>query len=116
MATATPSAIACSRSSPLRLRASLRTFESVYRLGGEEFMVLLPGVDGDEAAAVAERLRRAVGDAPVEGHAVTMSFGVADSPPGVPFDYQAAFDRADAALLQAKRSGRDRVVRAPTAA
>jgi diguanylate cyclase (GGDEF)-like protein len=99
----------------LRLRTSLRTFESVYRLGGEEFMVLLPGVDDDEAAAVAERLRHAVGDESIEGHAVTMSFGVAASPPGVPFDYQTVFDRADAALLQAKRSGRDRVVRAPAA-
>jgi len=93
-----------------RLRASLRTFESVYRLGGEEFMVLLPGVDGDEAAAVAERLRRSVSDEPIEGHRVTMSFGVAASQPGTMFDYQEVFARADGALLAAKRAGRDRVM------
>ncbi len=98
-----------------RLRASLRTFESVYRLGGEEFMVLLPGVDTEEAAAVAQRLRHAVGDEPIEGHAVTMSFGVATSRPGEPFQYRAVFDRADAALLAAKRAGRDRVVSDPPA-
>ena len=93
-----------------RLRSSLRTFESVYRLGGEEFMVLLPGVDRDEATEVAERLRAAVGGEPIDDHGVTMSFGVAVSPAGAPFHYQEVFDRADAALLEAKRSGRDRVV------
>ena len=93
----------------VRLRASLRTFESVYRLGGEEFTVLLPGVDAAEAVAVAERLRRAIGDEPIEGHRVTMSFGVATSQPGTPFDYQSVFARADAALLAAKGAGRDRV-------
>jgi diguanylate cyclase (GGDEF)-like protein len=95
-----------------RLRASLRTFESVYRLGGEEFMVLLPGVDAAEAMAVAERLRHAVGDEAIEGHAITMSFGVAASVPGERFDYQEVFARADAALLSAKRAGRNRVVTA----
>ncbi len=99
-----------------RLRSSLRTFESVYRLGGEEFMVLLPGVDADEATEVAERLRHAVGDEPIDGHHVTMSFGVAVSPAGAPFHYQEVFDRADAALLEAKRCGRDRVVTDPAVA
>ncbi len=93
-----------------RLRASLRTFESVYRLGGEEFLVLLPGVDDAEAAEVAERLRQAVGAEPIDGQAVTMSFGVAASPAGEPFRYDEVFERADAALLAAKRAGRDRVV------
>jgi diguanylate cyclase (GGDEF)-like protein len=95
-----------------RLRASLRTFESVYRLGGEEFMVLLPGVDEAEAMAVAERLRHAVADEGIEGHPITMSFGVAASVLGERFDYQEVFARADAALLSAKRAGRNRVVTA----
>ena len=93
-----------------RLRASLRTFESVYRLGGEEFIVLLPGVDDGEAAEVADRLRAAVGGEPIQGQAVTMSFGVAVSASGEPFRYDDVFERADAALLAAKRAGRDRVV------
>ena len=93
-----------------RLRASLRSFESVYRLGGEEFILLLPGVDAGEAAEVAERLRRAIAAAPIEGRRVTMSFGVAATGPGEAFVYQDVFERADAAMLQAKRAGRDRVV------
>ncbi len=93
-----------------RLCASLRTFESVYRLGGEEFLVLLPGVDDDEASEVADRLRLAVGAEPIDGQAVTMSFGVAVSAAGEPFHYDEVFERADSALLEAKRAGRDRVV------
>ena len=59
-----------------RMRRTLRAFDLAYRLGGEEFLVLLPGADLEHAHEVAESLRAAVGDEPVVGLAITMSFGV----------------------------------------
>ena len=96
-----------------RWRLSLRAYEMAYRLGGEEFLVLLPGATAAEAEEVAERLRAAVGAAPVAGQAVTMSFGVAASADGEPFDFEALYARADLALYRAKRGGRDCVCGGP---
>ncbi|MDE3069503.1 MAG: diguanylate cyclase [Acidobacteriota bacterium] len=93
-----------------RIRKSLRAFEAAYRIGGEEFVVLVSGVGGPEAAEIAERLRTAVCLEPIDGLAVTMSFGVAASGPGEPFDYRRCFAAADAGLYEAKAGGRDRVV------
>ncbi|HXH97484.1 MAG TPA: GGDEF domain-containing protein [Gaiellaceae bacterium] len=91
------------------LRKVLRAFDLCYRTGGEEFLVLLPGADLEQASALAEQLRDAAAAFDSGGRRVTMSFGVAASPAGQPFDYQAVFERADAALYEAKRDGRDRV-------
>jgi diguanylate cyclase (GGDEF)-like protein len=96
-----------------RWREALRAYEMAYRLGGEEFLVLLPGATLQEADEVAERLRLAVGASPVAGQAVTMSFGVASSQDGDPFDFDTLYARADLALYRAKRSGRDRVCGGP---
>lgn len=93
-----------------RMRSELRAFDALYRIGGEEFVILLPGTGADVAAAVAERIRAAVAREPAAGLGVTLSLGVADSPEGAPFDYDATFAMADGALLAAKRAGRDRVV------
>jgi diguanylate cyclase (GGDEF)-like protein len=96
-----------------RMRKCLRAFEACYRIGGEEFVVLLPGMRVPEAAEIAERLRNAVGADPVDGLRVTMSFGVAASEPGEPFEYGQLFARADASLYDAKHGGRNRVGLAP---
>src|SRR4051794_10406673 len=61
----------------LQLRKGLRSFELLYRLGGEEFLVLMPGVALQEGAMVAERLRRSMAHARPGGIGVTMSIGVA---------------------------------------
>jgi diguanylate cyclase (GGDEF)-like protein len=90
------------------LRKRLRAFDLAYRLGGEEFLVILPGSDGRQAAGVAEGLRRAIATELPAGVEVTMSFGVSASEPGV-FDYERIFASADEALYQAKDAGRDRV-------
>jgi diguanylate cyclase (GGDEF)-like protein len=92
-----------------RWRTTLRAYDLAYRLGGEEFVVLVPGATEDEARGVAEKLRAAVRAEPIAGRQVTMSFGVAVSGAGG-FDLDAHYARADAALYEAKRLGRDRVV------
>ncbi len=94
------------------IRRAVRPTDVVYRYGGEEFTVLLPNTTSDEAAAVAERLRRAVAAATmtvdgVELGAVTVSVGLADTHAG---PTSTLTDRADAALYDAKRGGRDQVV------
>jgi diguanylate cyclase (GGDEF)-like protein len=91
------------------LRKQLRAFDLAYRLGGEEFLILLPGSGHDNAVELAERLREAVSADRVGGLYVTMSFGVDASRRGEAFDYDAVFAKADAALYEAKEGGRDQV-------
>jgi diguanylate cyclase (GGDEF)-like protein len=92
------------------IRKQLRAYDLAYRLGGEEFLVLLPGADLPQTQAIADQLRRAVeADTHGEGLLVTISCGAAASHPGFPLDYPVLFAAADAALYDAKRSGRNRV-------
>jgi diguanylate cyclase (GGDEF)-like protein len=95
------------------LRKQLRTFDLCYRIGGEEFVVLVPGAQLDQVLELAERLRGAIAASPHGGIPVTMSFGVSASGPGAEFVYDTAFAAADAALYAAKRAGRDRVCAEP---
>ena len=90
------------------IRKSLRSFELVYRIGGEEFLVLLPGVALPHAVEVAERVRHAVTEARPGDLDVTISAGVAAAA-GEAIRYAQLFRDADHALLAAKRAGRDRV-------
>lgn len=94
------------------LRENLRTFELLYRVGGEEFLVLMPGVDRPGGRTVADRLRSALEAARPGDLEVTASFGVAVAT-GTAVEYDALFDAADAALYRAKDEGRNRVVLAP---
>jgi diguanylate cyclase (GGDEF)-like protein len=90
------------------IRKLLRSFELVYRIGGEEFLVLLPGVELTEATEIAERVRASVAQARPGDLEVTISAGVAASA-GEEIRYDELFRAADHALLEAKRAGRDRV-------
>jgi diguanylate cyclase (GGDEF)-like protein len=92
------------------LRKSLRSFELVYRLGGEEFLIVLPGISLDEGRAIAERVRAGVEDARPGGLDVTISLGVAAARGDLAFE--PLFRDADAALYEAKRRGRNCVVAA----
>jgi diguanylate cyclase (GGDEF)-like protein len=94
------------------LRKQLRSFELAYRLGGEEFLVVLPGVDIGGGEEIAERLRRAVEQTRPGGMAITISLGVSAGR-GEQVDYDTMFKAADTALYAAKRSGRNRIVTAP---
>jgi diguanylate cyclase (GGDEF)-like protein len=93
------------------LRKSLRSFELAYRIGGEEFLVILPGMDLDHATEVAQRIRRNVAHARPGSLDLTLSAGVACAA-GDQMTYESLFRAADEALFTAKREGRDRVVRA----
>jgi diguanylate cyclase (GGDEF)-like protein len=99
-----------------RIRRELRAYDLAYRLGGEEFVVLLLGATPRAAFALAEQLRTAVAAEPIAGLDITVSLGVAASVPGSTFVWDDVFARADAALYQAKAEGRDRVCTEDTAA
>jgi diguanylate cyclase (GGDEF)-like protein len=91
------------------LRKRLHSFELVYRLGGEEFLIVLPGVSSDAGREVAERLRRAIAYVKPAGVTVTVSIGVS-AERGERVHYESLFKAADEALYAAKHAGRNRVV------
>jgi diguanylate cyclase (GGDEF)-like protein len=101
------------------LRGALRSGELAARWGGEEFVALLPGSELSAAQIVAERVRVALEQAemsaPLATFRVTASFGVASITLGAanPQEAPALMERADAALYEAKRGGRNKVVAAP---
>ena len=93
------------REAARHLRAALREVDVIGRLGGEEFGVLLPGLNAGEALAVARRLRCAVAASRPGGLRVTASFGLADGEPRL----DRLLAKADEYLYAAKEAGRDRI-------
>lgn len=92
------------------LRSLARKGDRVCRYGGEEFCVLLPHIDLDEAAAVAERYCREIASRPAGGIRITASVGV--SAIGLQAREPAELlEQADKALYAAKHAGRNRCVR-----
>lgn len=97
------------------LKRSVREEGALFRYGGEEFLILLTGVDAASAFVRAEQIRLAIAELSLrfEGRSigpVTASVGVATAP--LHCDWQKLVQTADAALLSAKRAGRDRVLTA----
>jgi diguanylate cyclase (GGDEF)-like protein len=95
-----------------RLRAKVRSYDVVARIGGDEFLVLLPGATQRDAISVAERLREAIESAPFgaktgHAHRVTASLGVA---PVMAMSSEGdLLAGADAALYVAKNNGGNQV-------
>jgi two-component system cell cycle response regulator len=95
---------------------SLRTGDSAYRYGGEEFLIILPEQTLESASAVAERLRHSVEDLaiPHEGKTppgvVTISVGLAALSPEEKKSFEELLKEADAALYDAKEAGRNRAI------
>jgi diguanylate cyclase (GGDEF)-like protein len=93
------------------LRSQARAGEMVARMGGEEFGILLL-TDPDSALLAAQRMCRAIENAPFEyngqSRTITISMGLAHMAPAD--SEQSALRSADAALYQAKHEGRNRVV------
>ena len=97
-----------------RLQENLRGIDLVSRIGGEEFLVAMPGTDQDQAAIVAERLRMAIETKPFllsdfnDQVSVTVSIGVAASNP-IETNPSLIMKNADTALYLAKNDGRNAV-------
>jgi len=93
--------------------ASLRSYDSAGRYGGEEFLMVLPGCDARDAKAIAERLRLLSASNPVatsEGSfVVTLSLGVATTDGSKDCGMGSLIKAADEALYRAKDQGRNRV-------
>ncbi len=97
-----------------RLSNAVRTYDSVGRYGGEEFLVILPGCTASDLLAGGERLRRSLADLPVATSAgpipVTISIGLVSAPlTEGDTDTHALLSAADSALYLAKTKGRNRV-------
>ncbi len=93
------------------LRKQLRSFELIYRIGGEEFLVVLPGASALAARALAEKLCAAARSCSSDALSVTLSVGTATLR-GHDVQFRRIFEAADRALYHAKRGGRDRVATA----
>ncbi|MBD2440266.1 diguanylate cyclase [Nostoc sp. FACHB-110] len=98
-----------------RLRHNLRSKDTPFRFGGEEFVVVLTNTTGDEAMIVAERLNRIVGEQPFAINEsltipVTISLGVASLQSEDDDKGFSLLNRADQCLLDAKASGRNQAV------
>jgi diguanylate cyclase (GGDEF)-like protein len=96
------------------LREIVRDVDSIARYGGEEFFILLPETSADAAADMVKRVRALLAKHRPPAGAVTLSFGIAVYPKHGDTG-EALILAADAALYEAKRSGRDRVVVARSA-
>src|SRR5215213_1539343 len=95
------------------LKEVSRDNDTAARLGGEEFALLLAGVDLNRAVSAAERLRSVLSNKRVEGiGTVTVSIGVAGCPENATSE-RALYSASDEALYVSKNSGRDRVSIAP---
>ena len=100
-----------------RMRKNTRGIDLVCRYGGEEFVVIMPDTDHSLAMVVAERIRKKVAEKPFIIHKgremleITVSIGLASTENGLE-SQDVLLKRADEALYQAKKSGRNRVVAA----
>lgn len=96
-----------------RIEHLLKPGQAIGRYGGEEFLVVLPGSDANEAREVAERIRVSVRERPITADSLsiplTVSIGGASRQPGE-LSWKHMLERADQAVYTAKRNGRDRVV------
>lgn len=95
---------------------SVRSIDGVFRCGGEEFSILLPGADASAAQATAERIRLAIEEQIISSNdqqiQVTASLGIAVALTSEQGQSDELQRRADAALYKAKETGRNRVVTA----
>jgi two-component system cell cycle response regulator len=104
------------REAARRMKASIRRYDSIGRYGGEEFLIVLAGCEGESARTQAERIREAISSEPFavgdSSVLVTCSIGVSSRDRNDPVDGASLMREADQALYLAKKSGRNRVAMA----
>ena len=94
------------------IRTCLRTNDSAYRYGGEEFTVILPETAGEEARTVAQRIRAALEAepfSPQDGEEVTVTISIGLTEYHAKEELSTFIQRADQAMYRSKRSGRNKV-------
>jgi len=100
------------------IRTRVRPYDTAARVGGEEFLVVMPRAEEAEAEDIVARLREGIFDVTLQvpelGRALTCSAGIAILDPKQPETADALYIRADRALLEAKQAGKDRMVRDET--
>jgi two-component system cell cycle response regulator len=102
-----------------RIKSSIRSYDSLGRYGGEEFLIVLPGCDEACTRSQSERIRRSLASEPMPIHedahsdvslALTASFGCTTAMPGHRVSAETLIRLADESLYEAKRAGRNRVM------
>jgi diguanylate cyclase (GGDEF)-like protein len=95
-----------------RIEDSLRSYDAIGRYGGDEFLIVLPNCDADSGLSLAERvMRKVTGPSmamPDESFSTKISMGVATTSKGAGLSVNGLIGAADAALLRAKKLGKDR--------
>ena len=94
------------------IKSSLRTNDSAYRYGGEEFTVILPETAGEEAKTVAQRIRATLEAEtfyPKNGNEVTITISIGVTEYQYKEELSTFIQRADQAMYRSKRDGRNKV-------
>ncbi len=97
------------------LKKSVRQLDYVGRYGGEEFLIILPELDSEAAAKIADRIRQTLASEPTktdkgESLLITMSQGLSHFQPGSTLNAEEVIQSADQALYEAKAKGRNQLV------
>jgi len=96
------------------IKKTFRKDDIIGRYGGEEIVVLLENISVEQTFRIAEELRKIIENTPIsyQNHTIniTISIGAAHSPVGESHSFENMLDRADAAMYEAKNSGRNRTV------
>lgn len=101
-----------------RIKSAIRSYDSIGRYGGEEFLIILPGCDEACTRSQSERIRRSLAIEPMPIHedhnsdislALTASFGATTALPGSRITAEGLLRIADECLYESKRAGRNRV-------
>ncbi|MDN5348027.1 MAG: hypothetical protein PWP65_1591, partial [Clostridia bacterium] len=87
------------------IKNSIRIVDTVYRYGGEEFIIILPGTKGEDAVRVAERIRQSIEIYPFPHRRVTASLGITSAKENDSVNSLLA--RADQACYEAKKQGKN---------